>query len=231
MSRIDKRVATLAEAVADIHDGATVMVGGFGAVGQPDALMDQLAEHGAKDLTIIANNAGWSVETGIPRLMANGQVRKIVCSFPKGSEIFGELYKAGKIELELVPQGTLAERIRAAGAGIPAFFTRTGAGTRLAEGKPVQSFDGIDYVMERALPADFALLEAWEADRWGNLTFRGSGRNFNCVMATAAKTSIVQANHLLDTPIDPERVITPGIFITRVVEVNRAALTQEAANG
>ena len=170
MSRIDKRVASLEEAVADIPDGATVMVGGFGAVGQPDALLDALARQGAKRLTIVANNAGWSGDTGIPRLMAQ------------------RLYRAGEIELELVPQGTLAERIRCAGAGIPAFFTRTGVGTRLAEGKRVEEFDGVPHLMERALPADYALIEAWAADRWGNLTFRGSGRNFNCIMATAAPT-------------------------------------------
>lgn len=223
MTKIDKRVSSLPEAIADIHDGAVVMVGGFGAVGQPDMLMDQLALHGARDLTIIANNAGWSEETGIPRLMALGLVKKIVCSYPKGSSVFKELYQAGKIELELVPQGTLAERIRSAGAGIPAFYTRSGVGTRLAEGKEVREFEGMPHIMEKALQADFALIESWCADRWGNLTYRGSGRNFNCVMAMAAKTTIVQSNQVLaDTAIDPEQVVTPGIFVDRVVHVDRA---------
>jgi len=216
---IDKRVADLATALEGIADGSTIMIGGFGAVGQPDALIDALCEIGPKDLTLIANNAGWSVETGIPRLMANGLVRKMVCSFPKGSEVFMDLYKAGKIELELVPQGTLAERIRCGGAGIPAFYTATSAGTPLAEGKEARTFDGRDYVMERALVADIGLIEAWKADRWGNLIYRGSSRNFNPIMAMASKTTIVQAHELTDE-IDPNTVITPGIFVDRVVQVD-----------
>ena len=231
MSRVDKRVASLDAAVADIPDGASVMVGGFGAVGQPDALLDALARHGARNLTVIANNAGWSSDTGIPKLMARGQLARIVCSYPKGSAEFERLYRAGEIELELVPQGTLAERIRCAGAGIPAFYTRTGIGTRLAEGKRVEAFDGVPHLLEHALPADYALIEAWAADRWGNLTFRGSGRNFNCVMATAARCTVVQANRILpeDQCIDPNAVVTPGIFVDRVALFDRAA--QEAAHG
>jgi len=196
------------------------MVGGFGAVGQPDFLVNGLAEQGARDLTIIANNAGWSRTTGIPRLMDLGRVRKIVCSFPKNSPAFDELFRAGKIELEIVPQGTLAERIRAAGAGIPAFYTRTGVGTLMAEGKEVRVFDGKEYLLEQALHADVALIEAWQADRWGNLTYRQSGRNFNPVMAMAAKLTIVQTQHVVELgELDPEAIVTPGIFVDRVLHV------------
>lgn len=216
---IDKRVASLAQALEGIADGSTVMIGGFGAVGQPDALVDALAELGIKGLTIVANNAGWSAETGIPRLMDLGLVRKIICSFPKGSTVFRELYLAGKIELELVPQGTLAERIRCGGAGVPAFYTPTSVGTPLADGKEHRDFDGRTYVMERALRADVALIEAWKADRWGNLSYRGSGRNFNPIMAMAATLTIAQANEVSTDPINPEAVVTPGIFINRVVQV------------
>ncbi|WP_197032535.1 3-oxoacid CoA-transferase subunit A [Rhizobium sp. CF080] len=216
---MDKRVASLAQALEGIADGSTVMIGGFGAVGQPDALVDALAELGIKGLTIVANNAGWSAETGIPRLMDLGLVRKIICSFPKGSTVFRELYLAGKIELELVPQGTLAERIRCGGAGVPAFYTPTSVGTPLADGKEHRDFDGRTYVMERALRADVALIEAWKADRWGNLSYRGSGRNFNPIMAMAATLTIAQANEVSTDPIDPEAVVTPGIFINRVVQV------------
>ncbi|SFU11361.1 3-oxoadipate CoA-transferase alpha subunit [Mesorhizobium sp. YR577] len=216
---IDKRVASLAAALEGIADGSIVMIGGFGAVGQPDALIDALSELGVRDLTIVANNAGWSAETGIPRLMDLGLVRKIVCSFPKGSTVFRELYLAGKIELELVPQGTLAERIRCAGAGVPAFYTPTAVGTPLAEGKEHRDFDGRTYVLERALHADVALVEAWKADRWGNLEYRGSGRNFNPIMAMAAKLTIVQANAVSADPLDPNSVVTPGIFVNRVVQI------------
>jgi len=217
---IDKRVNSLADAIDGIKDGAVVMIGGFGAVGQPDALVNALAEHGARDLTLVANNAGWSAETGIPRVMANGLVRKMVCSFPKGSDVFKELFRAGKIELELVPQGTLAERIRCAGAGIPAFYTATAAGTRLADGKETREFGGRSYVMEEALHADVALVEAWKADRWGNLMYRGSSRNFNPIMAMAAELTIVQAHEIVDGDgLDPNNVHTPGIFVNRVVQV------------
>ena len=215
---IDKRVASYAEAVAGIQDGSTVMVGGFGAVGQPDLLINALFAQGAKELTIIANNAGWTRGSGIPLLLDGGRVRKMICSFPKGSPAFADLYNAGKIELELVPQGTLAERIRAAGAGIPAFFTPTGVGTTVAEGKEVRTFDGRDYVMETALAADVALVEAWTADRWGNLGYRGSGRNFNPIMAMAATLTIAQAHNIEATAgLDPETVGTPGVYVQRVV--------------
>jgi 3-oxoadipate CoA-transferase alpha subunit len=218
----DKRCASLAEAVAGIRDGSVVMIGGFGAVGQPDDLVDALASQGARGLTVVANNAGWDAETGIPRLMANGQVARIVCSFPKGSEVFSRLYKARQIELELVPQGTLAERIRAAGAGVPAFFTPTGVGTIVADGKELRRFDGRDYVLERALRADVALIEGYEADALGNLTYRGSGRNFNPIMAMAADLTIAQVSHVVDTgDLDPERIGTPGIYVDRVVHVPR----------
>ncbi|GGE50156.1 3-oxoadipate CoA-transferase subunit A [Primorskyibacter flagellatus] len=217
---IDKRVASLTEALEGIGDGATVMIGGFGAVGQPDALVDALAEIGPRDLTIIANNAGWSAETGISHLMARGLVRKMICSFPKGSEVFKSLYTAGKIELEIVPQGTLAERIRCGGAGIPAFFTATGYQTKLSESKETREFDGRHYVMERSLTADVALVEAWKADRWGNLIYRGSSRNFNPIMSMAAQLTIAQASEIVDGDgLEPNAVVTPGIFVNRVVQV------------
>jgi 3-oxoadipate CoA-transferase, alpha subunit len=222
---IDKVVASLAEAVAGVGDEATVLVGGFGAVGQPDALVEALAESGARDLTVVANNAG-AGRVGLAKLMELGRVRKIICSFPRsaGSVVFEELYRAGKLELEIVPQGTLAERMRAAGAGIPAFWTPTAAGTLLAAGKEVRDFNGRPHVLEHALPGDVALIEAWEADRWGNLTFRGSGRNFNPVMAMAARRTIVQVQHLRALgEIAPDAVVTPGIFVSRVVRVDRGA--------
>ena len=229
---IDKRVRNAAEALAGVKDGAVVMVGGFGAVGQPDFLVDALAEQGARDLTIVANNAGWSRETGIPRLMDLGRVRKIICSFPKGSPAFDDLMRAGRIELEIVPQGTLAERIRAAGAGIPAFFTPTGVGTQMARGKEVRVFKGREYLMEEALHADLALIEAWRADRWANLSYRGSGRNFNPVMAMAADLTIAQVHGFVELgDMAPDDVITPGIFVQRVVLVDPlpASATQPAA--
>lgn len=218
---LDKRVASAAEAVAGIEDGSTVLIGGFGAVGQPLALIEALIEQGATDLTVVSNNAGTG-RNGLARLLELGRVRRIVCSFPRsaGSVVFEELYRAGRIELEIVPQGTLAERLRAAGAGIPAFYTATAVGTRLAEGKPTREIDGRLYLMERALPGDVALIEAWRADRWGNLTYRQSGRNFNPVMAMAGKRTIVQTQHLAELgELDPEAVVTPGIFVDRVVHV------------
>jgi len=216
---IDKRF-NLADALADIKDGATVMIGGFGAVGQPDYLVNALAEQGAKDLTIVVNNAGWNRETGVPRLLDLGRVRKIVCSYPKNSPAFDDLFRVGRIELEIVPQGTLAERIRAAGAGIPAFFTATGVGTQMAEGKEERAFEGRAYLMERALAADVALIEAWRADRWGNLSYRGSGRNFNPVMATAATCTIAMVHEIVDLGgIAPDEVVTPSIFVDRLVQV------------
>jgi 3-oxoadipate CoA-transferase alpha subunit len=217
---IDKFVADMAQATAGIRDGDTVLVGGFGAVGHPYALIDGLIEQGARDLTVVANNAGWAPDRGLPKLMALGRVRKLVCSFPRGSGVFDELYRAGRIELEIVPQGTLAERIRAAGAGIPAFFTATAAGTLLAQGKEVREIGGRSYVLEQALPGDVALVEAWRADRWGNLTYRGTGRNFNPIMAAAGRLTIVQAQHQADLgSLDPEAIITPGLFVDRVLHV------------
>ncbi|WP_210207957.1 3-oxoacid CoA-transferase subunit A [Bosea caraganae] len=217
---MDKRVASIAEAMAGVPDGATVLVGGFGAVGHPYALIEGLIEHGARELTIVTNNAGWAADSGLPKLMGLGRVRKIICSFPRGSSVFDELYRAGKIELEITPQGTLAERIRAAGAGIPAFFTATAAGTRLAAGKEVREINGRSYVLEQALHGDVALVEAWRADRWGNLIYRGTGRNFNPIMAMAAELTIVQTQEMVALgDLDPEAIVTPGIFVNRVVPV------------
>ncbi len=218
---IDKTVRDMAEALAGVADGMTVLVGGFGAVGQPNALIDGLIEHGATNLVLVLNNAGVGRE-GVARLMELERVRKVVCSFPRSSNsvVFDELYRAGKIELELVPQGTLAERIRAAGAGVPAFYTATAFGTALAEGKETRRFGDRDCVLEHALHGDVALVEAWEADRWGNLTYRQSGRNFNPIMAAAATLTIVQAQHMAELgSLDPERIVTPGIFVDRVLHV------------
>jgi len=220
---INKIVQTMAGAMAGIKDGSTVLIGGFGAVGQPDALIEALIEHGAKDLTCVANNAGTG-RVGLARLMELGRMRKIICSFPRsaGSVVFEELYRAGKIELEIVPQGTMAERMRAAGAGVPAFFTATSVGTILAHGKEEREFNGRRYVMEHALKGDVALVEAWEGDRWGNLTYRASGRNFNPVMATAADLTIAQVMHIRELgELVPENVHTPGIFVNRVIRVDR----------
>jgi 3-oxoadipate CoA-transferase alpha subunit len=218
---INKIVQTMAEAVAGIRDGSLVLIGGFGSIGQPNALIEGLIEQGAKDLTVVANNAGVG-HNGLARLMEVGRVRKIICSYPRTSDpvVFEELYRAGRIELEVMPQGTMAERMRAAGAGIPAFYTPTSVGTLLAEGKELREFSGRKYVLEEALAGDVALVEAWEADRWGNLTYKSSARNFNPVMAMAAKLTIVQAQHIVDLgALDPERVATPGIFVQRVVHV------------
>ncbi len=218
---IDRIVKTMAEAMAGIADGAVVLLGGFGSVGQPQALIDGLIEHGAKDLTVVANNAGSGGE-GLAKLLALGRVRRIICSYPRSpsSTVFEDLYKAGKIELELVPQCTLAERMRAAGAGVQAFFTPTSYGTKLAQGKETREINGRDCVLEYALPGDVALIEAWQADRWGNLTYRRSGRNFNPVMATAAKLAIAQAQHIVALgALDAEAVVTPGIFVDRVIHV------------
>ena len=220
---INKIVASVAEALEGVKDGSTVLIGGFGAVGQPDALIEGLIEQGAKDLVAVLNNAG-SGRVGVARLMELGRVRKVVCSFPRsqGSVVFEELYREGRIELEIVPQGTLAERMRAAAAGIPAFYTATAAGTLLERGKETREFDGRRYVMERALKGDVALVEAWEADRWGNLAYRGSGGNFNPVMATAAELTIAQVQHIRELgDIHPHMVGTPGVYVKRVVRVDR----------
>ena len=218
---INKIVKTLAEAMAGIRDGSVILLGGFGSIGLPYALVDGLIEQGAKDLTIVANNAGVG-HNGLARLMEVGRVRKIICSYPRTSDpvVFEELYRAGRIELEVMPQGTMAERMRAAGAGIPAFYTPTSVGTLLAEGKELREFSGRQYVLETALAGDVALVEAWEADRWGNLTYRSSARNFNPVMATAATLTIAQTQHIVDLgALDPEKIATPGIFGNRVVHV------------
>jgi len=218
---IDKQVASVAEAVADIPDGATLMVGGFGASGSPIELIHTLIDHGVGDLTVINNNTGNGV-VGLAALIGNGQVRKMICSFPRSSQsrVFPKLYKEGRIELELVPQGTLAERIRAGGAGIPAFFTPTTVGTILAEGKETREFDGRSYVLEPWLKADYALIKCETADPLGNLTYNKTARNFAPLMCMAATTTIVQARKLVPAGgIDPECVVTPGIFVDRVVEV------------
>src|SRR5581483_6583922 len=218
---INKIVQTMAEALAGIRDGSLVLIGGFGSIGQPNALIDGLIEQGAKDLTVVANNAGVG-RTGLARLMEVGRVRKIICSYPRTSDpvVFEGLYRAGRIELEVVPQGTMAERMRAAGAGIPAFYTPTSVGTLLADGKELREFSGRRYVLESALAGDVALIEAWEADRWGNLTYRSSARNFNPIMAMAAKLTVVQTQHIVDLgALDPEKVATPGIFVQRVLHV------------
>jgi 3-oxoadipate CoA-transferase, alpha subunit len=218
---INKIVQSMAEAMAGIRDGATVLLGGFGSIGQPNALIDGLIEQGAKELTVVANNAGVG-HTGLARLMEVGRVRKIICSYPRTSDpvVFEGLYREGRIELEVMPQGTMAERMRAAGAGIAAFYTPTSVGTKLADGKEVREFHGRKYVLEEALFGDVALVEAWEADRWGNLTYRSSARNFNPVMATAAKLTIAQVQHIVGLgELDPEKVVTAGIFVNRVVHV------------
>ena len=216
---INKLFPDLAAAVAGIHDGATVMISGFGGAGLPTALIDALLEQGAKDLTVVSNNAG-SRGTGISKLVLARRVRKVICSFPRqpGSNAFDDMYRAGTLGLELVPQGTLAERIRAGGAGIGAFYTPTAVGTELAEGKESRVIDGVEHIIEYPIHADFALIKADVGDRWGNLTYWRSGRNFGPLMATAAKCTIVQVNRFVELgDIDPETVITPGIFVQRVV--------------
>ena len=218
---INKKCPSAAEAGADIPDGAVVMVGGFGASGSPIELIHALIDQGAKGLTLINNNTG-NGEVGLAALIANGQVRKMICSFPRSSQskVFPALYRAGKIELELVPQGTLAERIRAAGAGIPAFYTPTTVGTILAEGKETREFNGRTYVLEPWLQADFALIKSAVADPLGNLTFNKTARNFSPIMCMAATTTIVQTKKLVAAgEMDPEIVVTPGIFVNRVVDV------------
>jgi 3-oxoadipate CoA-transferase alpha subunit len=222
---IQKEVATLREAVADVRDGATVMIGGFGTAGLPNELVGALLEQGPKDLTIINNNAG-NGDTGLAALLAARRVRKIVCSFPRqtDSHHFDRLYRAGEIELELVPQGNLAERIRAAGAGIGGFFTPTGYGTELAKGKETRAIGGRMYVFESPLHADYAFIKAERGDRWGNLTYRMTARNFGPVMAMAARTTIATVHEIVPLgALDPEAVVTPGIFVQRIVRIERVA--------
>lgn len=218
---INKIVNSAKEAVAGIFDGATVMISGFGEAGSPEELIHALVDQGAKDLTVVSNNAG-SGHVGLAALIENRQVKKILCSFPRTaiSVVFPELYQAGEIELELVPQGTLAERIRAGGAGVPAFYTPTTVNTPLAEGKEQREFNARQYVMEEAIQADFALVKCAAADKYGNLIYNKTARNFGPVMCMAAKTTIVQAKQVVELgTIDPEHVVTPGIFVHRVVEI------------
>ena len=218
---MDKTIKSLAEAVSGIGDGATVMIGGFGGSGAPIELIHALIDRGARDLTVINNNAG-NGRVGIAAMIDAGRVRKMICSFPRSTDprAFTDSYLAGEIELELVPQGTLAERIRAGGAGIPAFYTPTGFGTELAEGKPVAEFDGRMYVQERWLKADFALIKAHVGDINGNLIYNKAARNFSPLMCMAAAKTIVQVSRLVKPGgIDPEHVVTPGIFVDRIVEV------------
>lgn len=226
---IDKRVANVEAAVEGIFDGATVMVGGFGEAGSPIELLHALIDQGAKDLTVVNNNTG-SGEVGLAALIKAGRVAKMICSYPRtaGSTVFPELYRAGRIELELVPQGTLAERIRAGGAGIPAFYTATSVGTPLAEGKETRNFDGRDYVLERGLVADFALIKCKRADTLGNLLYNKTARNFAPIMAIAAQTAIVQAAEIVEPgTIDPEVVVTPGLYVDRIVAVGEPAHESE----
>jgi 3-oxoadipate CoA-transferase alpha subunit len=220
---IDKIVSTPAQALADVQDGATVMIGGFGTAGIPDELVDALIERGVGDLTIINNNAG-NGDHGIGALLAAGRVRKVVCSFPRQADSwhFDRLYREGRLELELVPQGTLAERIRAAGAGIGGFFTPTGYGTELARGKETRFLDGRWQVFETALHADLALIKAERGDRWGNLTYRMTARNFGPLMAMAARLTVASVHEVIPLGgLDPEAVVTPGLFVQRVVPVER----------
>ena len=227
---INKIVRSAEAAVADIHDGATVLIGGFGTAGMPSELIDALIAQGARDLTIVNNNAG-NGDTGLAALLKTKRVRKVVCSFPRqtDSHVFDALYRAGEIELELVPQGNLAERIRAAGAGIGAFFSPTGFGTLLAEGKETRVIDGRNYVLEYPIRGDYAFVKALRGDRWGNLVYRKTARNFGPIMAAAAKCTIAQVREIVNLgDLDPEAVVTPGIFVTRVVEIPVAARTVEA---
>ena len=218
---IDKSVASAAAAVADIPDGATVMIGGFGEAGSPVELIHALIDQGAKDLTVVNNNTG-NGEVGLAALIKHGRVARMICSYPRSanSTVFPELYRAGRVELDLVPQGTLAERIRAGGAGIPAFYTRTSVGTPLEEGKDKREFDGKEYVMERGLVADYSLIKGRAADIHGNVVYNKTARNFSPLMAMAARVTIVQATEIVPLGrLDPECVVTPGIFVDRVVEV------------
>ena len=218
---IDKTVPSLEAAVAGVRDGATVMIGGFGGAGQPAELIDALIGQGARDLVIVNNNAG-NGEIGLAALLKAGRVRKVICSFPRQSDshVFDALYRAGKVELELVPQGNLAERIRAAAAGIGAFYTPTGYGTELARGKETRRIGERDYVLEHPIRADVALIKALRGDRWGNLVYRKAARNFNPIMATAATITVAQVAEIVALgALDPEQVVTPGIHVSRLVQV------------
>lgn len=218
---IDKQVPNLAAALAGIEDGATILCAGFGPVGVPDELLDALIEQGAKDLVLVANNAGTGM-TGLAGLIARGRVRKVICSYPRSDDprAFEEAYKSGRIELELVPQGTLSERMRCAGAGLGGFYTPVAVGTKLAAGKEEREIDGKRYLLEKPLKGDVALCKAEKADRWGNLVYRKSARNFNPVMAMAAELTVVQVKKIVELGgLDPEAIHTPGIFVDRIVQV------------
>lgn len=222
---INRIVDDLATALKDVPDGAIVLIGGFGGAGSPTTLIDGLLEQGARDLTIVSNNAG-NGETGLAALLKAGRVRRILCSFPRSadSQVFDGLYRAGKIELELVPQGNLAERLRAAGAGIGAFFTPTGFGTALADGKETRRINGRDQVLEYPIYGDIALVKAMQADRWGNLTYNMTARNFNPVMATAAALTIAEVDEIVPLgELNPEHVVTPGVYVQRVVMIRPGA--------
>jgi 3-oxoadipate CoA-transferase, alpha subunit len=222
---INKIASTIAQALAGTQDGATVMIGGFGTAGIPNELIDGLIAQGAKDLTIVNNNAG-NGDEGLAALLKAGRVRKIICSYPRQADsyVFDALYRSGKVELELVPQGNLAERIRAAGAGIGAFFTPTGYGTELAKGKESREINGKHYVLEMPIHADVALIKAERGDRWGNLTYRKAARNFGPVMAMAAKKTVATVHEIVELgALDPEHIITPGLFVHQIVRIERVA--------
>jgi 3-oxoadipate CoA-transferase alpha subunit len=222
---INKIAPSIAAALAGVKDGSTVMIGGFGTAGIPNELIDGLIAQGAKDLVIVNNNAG-NADTGLAALLKAGRVRKIICSFPRqaDSHVFDELYRSGKLELELVPQGNLAERIRAAGAGVGAFFSPTGYGTDLAKGKETREINGKHYVLEMPIYGDVALIRAEKGDRWGNLVYRKAARNFGPVMATAARLTVATVHEVVELgALDPESVVTPGIFVSKIVRIDRVA--------
>ena len=222
---INKIADSVAQAMAGIQDGATVLIGGFGTAGIPGELIDGLIEQGARDLTVVNNNAG-NGDSGLAALLKAGRVRKILCSFPRQADsyVFDELYRSGKLELELVPQGNLAERLRAAGAGVGAFFCPTGFGTELAAGKETREINGRQYVLEYPIHGDVALIKAEAGDRWGNLTFRKAARNFGPVMAMAAKRTIASVHDVVELgELDPENIVTPGIFVSQIVKIDRVA--------
>ena len=222
---INKIANSVAEALAGVKDGATVLIGGFGTAGIPNELIDGLIAQGAKDLTVVNNNAG-NGDSGLAALLKTGRVRKIICSFPRqaDSHVFDELYRSGKLELELVPQGNLAERIRAAGAGIGAFFSPTGYGTEMAKGKETREINGKGYVLEMPIHGDVALIKAERGDRWGNLMYRKAARNFGPVMATASRLTVATVHELAELgALEPEHIVTPGIYVHQVVKIDRTA--------
>jgi 3-oxoadipate CoA-transferase alpha subunit len=222
---INKMARSVTEALAGVHDGATVLIGGFGTAGIPNELIDGLIAQGAKDLTVVNNNAG-NGDTGLAALLKTGRVRKIICSFPRQADsfVFDELYRTGKLELELVPQGNLAERLRAAGAGIGAFFSPTGYGTELAQGKETRMINGKGYVLEMPIHGDVALIKAERGDRWGNLMYRRAARNFGPVMATAARLTVASVHEIAELgEMDPEHIVTPGLYVHKIVQIERTA--------